>query len=152
MQHRKTVLLVAAFLSLGVQAQSCSRAIGYFYQIPALKGQVVGARLGLFQSARWLRQSFRRKHAKLTLYEYRGERKIENVRRIKAVQTDNDGKFDFGHLPPAHYTLEVHDDDWTSSEWFDVELKGSPAEKASIKVDVSPIHPDCTGGHEIIVN
>jgi hypothetical protein len=35
--------------------------------------------------------------------------------------------------------------------WFDVEVTDSVKATKSITIDVSPVHPDCTGGHEFIV-
>jgi hypothetical protein len=71
---------------------------------------------------------------------------------IKSIVGNADGRFDFGPFPPGHYTLEVRDGDWGYSEWFDVELKDLGKETKSIKIDVLPIHPDCKGGHEIVVS
>jgi hypothetical protein len=65
------------------------------------------------------------------------------------VKTDATGRFDFGVLQEGHYTLVI---DWPSeySSWFDVEIKKLPRATSSVKVDVSPVYPDCTAGHEVI--
>jgi hypothetical protein len=143
---KNTSIALASLLLLAVlQARACSWAVGYFYQVTALKGQVVGTTYhGL---PRWLRQSFARKHARLVLYEYRWPRARNNVRPIiKTVETDGAGMFDFGPLRTGHYTLAIDDEDS-----FDVEIKGSPQVTESITIDVSPVYPDCTGGHDFIV-
>jgi hypothetical protein len=68
---------------------------------------------------------------------------------VKTVRTDTNGEFDFGVLQEGHYTLVI---DWPSeyADWFDVEIKNLPRRTSSVKIDVSPVYPDCTGGHEFI--
>jgi hypothetical protein len=143
---KNTAIVLAALLLLAVlQARACTWAVGYFYQVTALKGQVVGTTYhGL---PRWLRQSFAKKHAKLVLYEYRWPRARNNMPPvIKTVETDGKGMFDFGPLQTGHYTLAIDDQDS-----FDVEIKELPQVTDSVTIDVSPVYPDCTGGHEFIV-
>ena len=149
----KRVLAVIPLLLLTAsQAQTCTWARGYFYQVTALKGQVVGTNIVLFQSVRWLRQSFSRKHAKLTLYEYRWSISARSdMPLVKTVETDRDGKFDFGPLKTGHYVLIVNEQAWGASEWFDVEVIDLSQATESVILDVSPAFPDCTGGHEFIV-
>ena len=99
---------------------------------------------------RWLRQRVRRDNVNLRLYEYRWPlRDRSEMPLVKTVKTDNGGRFDFGELPEGHYTLVI---DWPSeyAEWFDVEIKKLPKPTTSVKIDVSPVYPDCTGGHEFI--
>src|SRR5437879_5878078 len=117
----KFALAVAPLVLLFVsQTNACSFAIGYFHQVIALKGRVVGTTYhGL---PRWLRQSFARKHAKLALYEYRWPRASwDDVSLIKRVETDDHGNFDFGPLRTGHYALRIDDNDM-----FDIELKDLP--------------------------
>jgi len=149
----KTALAIISLLLLTAsQAHTCSWARGYFYQVTALKGQVVGTNIVLLQSARWLRQSFARKHAKLTLYEYRWPiSALSDMPLIKTVEADTHGKFDFGPLKTGHYVLIVNEEKWGGSDWFDVEVKDLPRMTESVIIDVSPNFPDCTGGHELIV-
>lgn len=145
---KNPALVVASLLLLAVfqvPGQACSWAIGYFYQVTELKGRVVGAHSRYFPW--WLRQSFARKHTKLTLYEYRWPRAGNILPIVKAVETDDRGMFDFGPVNTGHYTLVIGDRDS-----FDVELKANPTRRTeTLLIDVSPVFPDCTGGHELIV-
>jgi hypothetical protein len=84
-----------------------------------------------------------RKHVKLTLYEYR--QPWDETLVIKTVETNDHGRFDFGSLKFGHYTLRV------DGGLFDVEIKDLPRQTESVRIDVSPIYPDCTGGHEFLV-
>ena len=65
---------------------------------------------------------------------------------MKRVETDDRGSFDFGPLKLGHYTLRIDDKDL-----FDVEIKDLPQKTESVTIDISPISPDCTGGHEFLV-
>jgi len=145
--------LVAVFILFVVaQAYPCSWAKGYFYQVTRLRGKVVGAKMGPLQYARWLRQSFVRSGAKLTVYEYRWPiHSRSEMPLIKTTEADSHGGFDFGVLPPGHYTLIVDDVTWGHSDWFDFEVTPLHRETASVTVDISPHFPDCKGGHELIV-
>jgi hypothetical protein len=100
MRSLPRLLLVAALIPFVVaQAYPCSWAKGYFYQVTRLRGKVVGAKLGPLQYARWLRQSFARSGAKLTVYEYRWPiHSRSDMPLIKATQADSHGSFDFGRL------------------------------------------------------
>src|SRR6266478_6125053 len=142
----KFALAVAPLVLLFVsQTNACSFAIGYFRQVTALKGRVVGTTChGL---PRWLRQSFARKHARLALYEYRWPRVAwDDALPFKTAETDDHGNFDFGLLRIGHYTLRIDNNDV-----FDVEVKDLPRVTDLVTVDVSPVYPDCTSGHEFVV-
>jgi hypothetical protein len=140
----KIALTIASLLLLSVsQTRACTLAIGYFYQVTTLKGRVVGTH-NLTYAPRWFRQSFVRKHAKLALYEYGHPSNETSI--VKTIETDDHGNFDFGPLKIGHYTLRIDDNDL-----FDVEVQELPRITASVTIDVSPIHPDCKGGHEFIV-
>lgn len=52
---------------------------------------------------------------------------------MKAVETDGDGKFDFGPIKTGHYTLRVDGDQ------FDVEVKDLPLITESVTIDVTPV-------------
>ena len=140
----KIALTIALLMLLLVpQTRACTLAIGHFYQVSALKGRVVGTH-NLTYSPRWFRHFFVRKHAKLALYEYR--QTLDDSSLVKTVETDNRGNFDFSPLKIGHYTLRIDDNDL-----FAVEVKELPRITATVTIDVSPIHPDCKGGHEFIV-
>jgi hypothetical protein len=101
--------------------------------------------------SRWLRQRVSVTDATLTLHEYRAPVKLEELKKIAAVKTDGKGSFDFGSIPKGHYSLsiQVKDSDRMGG-WFDVEVTDEVKATRSITIDVSPINPDCTGGHEFI--
>ena len=143
---KNAAIVLASLLLLTVlQAHACHWAVGYFYQVTALKGQVVGTTY--HGVPRWLRQSFAKKHAKMVLYEYRWPRARNDMPPIiKTVETDGNGMFDFGPLGTGHYTLAIDGEDS-----FDVEIKELPQATESVTIDVSPVYPDCTGGHEFII-
>jgi len=86
----------------------------------------------------------------LTLYEYRTAR-LEELRKVASVTTDGRGNFDFGSVPKGHYFLDiaVKDSDRLGG-LFDVEVTDAVRTTKTITIDVSPIHPDCRGGHEFI--
>jgi hypothetical protein len=63
-----------------------------------------------------------------------------------SVLDDREGRFDFGPLGTGHYTLEID-----GKDWFDVEIKVLPQVTESVTIDVSPVFPDCTEGHEFVV-
>ncbi len=138
-----TLAIVSLVLLSASHLSACTLAPGYFYQITALKGRVVGTHRRHTFAPRWWRQSFIRKHAKLALYEYR--QPWDETLLVKTVETDEHGSFDFGPLKLGHYTLRIDDNDL-----FDVEVKDLPRKTESVTIDVSPINPNCKGGHEFI--
>jgi len=135
---------VSLLLISGGHLGACSWAIGYFYQVTALRGRVVGTETSHVFAPRWLRQSFARKYVKLALYEYR--QPFDSKLIVKTVETDKNGVFDFGPLKIGYYTLTIDDQDA-----FDVEVKNLPQVTESVLIDASPVYPDCSGGHEFIV-
>jgi hypothetical protein len=140
---------MAAFLALAPLAYPCTWVRGYFYRVTRLRGKVVGVNRGdLRQISRWLRQRVVRDDAKLTLYEYRGTWDRDETRVIKRVDTDRHGNFDFGALPDGHYTLYIGAPWW--DDYFDVQIVQLPRRTAFVIIDISPVYPDCTGGHEFI--
>jgi hypothetical protein len=88
--------------------------------------------------------------ATLTLYEYRSAG-FDELKRVAAVTTDRHGDFDFGSIPRGHYFLNimVKDSDRLGG-LFEVEVTDATKATKNVTVDVSPIHPDCKGGHEFI--
>lgn len=139
--------IVVAMLVLGSLCHACSLVEGHFHQVTSIRGKVVGSS---WMPLRWLRQSLTVNDATLTLYEYRSARPEER-RKVAVVNTDRIGSFDFGPIAEGHYSLviQVKDSDRMGG-WFDVEVTGTVRATKSITIDVSPIHPDCTGGHEFI--
>ncbi len=152
MGYVKVLAIPMAILLILTPAEPCTWARGYFYQVTCLRGRVVGAKLGPLQYAGWLRRSFDRKHAELSLYSYRAPLKaLADMPLVKKTEADDAGNFDFGSLNDGHYTLVVDDPKWASSSWFDVEIKKLPRQTDFVIVDVSPNFPDCKGGHELII-
>ncbi len=137
-------------MTLGALCQACSFAPGYFHQLTAIRGRVVGKDLG-WVGFRWLRQTYGVDDATLTLYEYRSPAKVEDLKKVAVIKTDSRGDFDFGETPKGHYYLEikVRGSDRMGG-WFDVEITDSVRTTKNVMIDVSPIAPDCTGGHEFI--
>jgi len=128
---------------------ACTLAQGYFHQVTSIRGRVVGKDLGVL-GFRWLRQSFSVPNATLTLYEYSSAR-WEERREIAKVRTDDHGNFDFGPIPKGHYFLDIIVKGSDSlGGLFDVEVTDTVKATKNITIDISPIHPDCTGGHEFI--
>jgi len=143
-------IVLLASLLLPVEAEACSLVPGYFHQVTALHGRVVGKDLGPF-NFRWLRQSFRVTNATLTLYEYRFPATIDDLKRVAVTKSDSKGNFDFGPVARGHYHLliEIAGSDTVGGS-FDVEITDQVSPTENVLLDVSPIHPDCTGGHEFI--
>jgi hypothetical protein len=138
------------------RATACSWAIGFFHQVTNLRGRVIGAdwhSTGPLQPlgyVRFLRQ-FKRANAKLTLYEYRWpitsySELVQVARRV----ADKQGYFDFGNLKQGHYILVIDGGQGLRQE-FDVEITSKVPATKNITIDVSPVFPDCKGGHEFIV-
>src|SRR6266568_731045 len=138
-----TPAIISLVLLSASPVSACTLA-PYFYQITALRGRVVGTHSHHRFAPRWLRQSFIRKHAKLALCEYR--QPWDETLLVKTIETDDRGSFDFGPLKLGHYTLRIDDNDL-----FEVEVKDLSRKTESVTIDVSPINPDCKGGHEFLV-
>ncbi len=92
-----------------------------------------------------------RNDVSLTLYQYRWPVSSRSeLPLVKTIRTDASGYFDFGPLKDGHYSLVI-DDPWGGSDWFDVEVLKVYPGTYSITIDISPVYPDCKGGHEFIV-
>ncbi len=157
LQTRRVLALSLLLVLTAPKATPCEFALGYFYQVTALRGQVVGTDAFILHSFRSWRQSVARKHAKLTLYEYRWPvHSLNELPLVKTIFADANGRFDFGPLKNGHYTLVVDgqfasDERGLGTQVFDVEMKELPRVTESVLIDVSPFTPDCMGGHEFIV-
>jgi len=140
--------VAAAFLCLAQQANSCSWAVGYFYQVKHLRGIVVGTDSSWLRYPRWVRQRAVRPNVNLRIYKYHHPSVIHDVSPFAKIKTDKKGRFDFGVLPDGHYTLVI---DWPVEygDLFDVEVKPLSESTSGVKIDISPADPACRGGHEI---
>jgi len=145
------VFVVAALLALMRAAYPCTLPFGYFHQVTKLRGTVVGVNNGdLRHPFRWARQRVIRPGVRLTLSEWRWPVKALSERPVvKVVQTDSNGNFDFGALPTGHYALDISDS-WGGDSLFDVEIVLLPKPIDFERIDISPVYPDCTGGHEFV--
>jgi hypothetical protein len=143
---------IAFIASLAVsRTLACSWAIGYFHQVTGLRGTVVGSKFPVLHLFRWYRQSVVRPQAKLILYDYCWPCDILARVPVRTVLTGADGQFDFGVLKPSHYYLRIVDEKGSLEDGFEIEVKEPGNSKESETIDISPVHPDCTGGHEFMV-
>ena len=151
-------VVITGVLMLGAQeAISCSLLHGYFYQVTQLRGRIVGMTnywplLGYRSYPSWLQHRVARDHVKLRLYKYGWPiRDRSETPLVETLTTDKNGRFDFGSVPVGHYTLVI---DWPNvdGDSFDVEVNNLAAETSSVTIDVSQVDPDCTGGHEFMVD
>ena len=151
------LLLAGALVLQAQQAVPCEFTTGYFHQVTRLRGKVVGMTnhwpmLGYGSYPRWLRHSVERENVRIRLYRFQWPIRTNSDRPlVKTLTTDENGSFDFGAVPEGHYTLTI---DWPVDygSSFDVEISKLAAETLSVKIDVSPVGPDCRGGHEFIVS
>ena len=148
LRFRGSTLIMIALLFIATKADSCSWAVGYFYQVKHLSGVVVGTGSPWLSYPRWIRQRVARANVNLRLYKYRHQSAIHDISPSAQAKTDKSGRFDFGVLPEGHYTLVI---DWPIEygNLFDVEVKPLSAAAPSVKIDISPVDPACRGGHEI---
>jgi len=105
--------------------------------------------LGYRSYPRWVRQRVVRGNEKLRLYRYASSGDIRESQPIATVVTNENGEFDFGAMREGQYALVV---DWPFeySSFFDVEIRKLRVETSAVRIDVSPVNPDCGGGHEFI--
>ena len=140
--------VIAILLCIVFPASACSWAVGYFHQITCLKGKVVGKSLGPLQF-RWLRQSFSVPGATLELYDYPATPWRNGAKPLARTIADSSGEFDFGSVPEGHYSLYIKGRDL--EDLFDVEITRKARVTRKVILDISPHSPDCTGGHEFLV-
>ena len=147
---RQTRQIAFGLVILSAYLQACSWSFGYFHQVTALRGRVVGKDLGPLQF-RWLRQLFPVGDATLVLREYGDHVGFQNLKIVGTVKTDSDGNFDFGTVSKGHYYLEVHSQGVDGIiDLYQIEVTDAVRPTKTITIDVSPFHPNCTGGHEFI--
>lgn len=150
-RFRSAPLALLVVMTLAPLALACSLVEGYFYQVTRLRGTVVGVEDHDFRHpTRWMRQQVVRGDTKLSLYRYSSSlREPSKTPPMRSTTTGKDGEFDFGVLPNGHYTLFI-DVPW-GSQRFDVQIIGLSRQTETVMIDVSPIYPDCKGGHEFTV-
>jgi hypothetical protein len=142
------IVTVVGIVSTVAGACSLAPLHGYFHQVTAIRGRVVGKSLGPFQF-RWIRQSFGVRSARVALYEYRWPARIEELNLVSLLNTDKSGNFDFGSIAKGHYVLIVSvKNPELMGAAFDVEVTEKVKATGDITIDVSPIRPDCSGGLE----
>jgi len=145
-QLRRILVNLVILTSL---CQACSLAPGHFHQVTAIRGRIVGKSLGPL-GFRWLRQSFRVSNASLDLYEY-GSARFDQLKKLASLRTDVHGASDFGVIPKGHYYLNITvDGSDRLGGLFEIEVTDVVKPTKSVEIDVSPINPDCKGGHEFI--
>lgn len=132
-------------------ALPCDLIHGYFYQVTSLRGTVVGVdRNDPRHMSEWFRHRTKRRHLSMKLMPYglSAEQERKNS-PIKIVESNPSGNFDFGPLHTGHYELLIDTgwEDW-GTDRYDVEVVSGPKPNKSVLIDVSPINPDCTGGHQ----
>jgi hypothetical protein len=131
---------------------ACDLLEDNFHQITRLSGSVVGvAKSDPRHNVKSIRQSVPVKKAKLELFSYSTtQTKIWERKPLFTKFSDDKGIFDFGQIPDGRYTLLI------STEWNDdeyaVEITQKVHKSDLIKIDISPVNPDCTGGHEFLIN
>jgi|1185.fasta_scaffold66622_2 hypothetical protein len=144
-------ILLCCLVSSGF---SCSWAIGYFNQVSQLKGRVVGKDLKAVPFLpywAWFRHQFAVKNARLDLYEYKFPfNDWRELKRVAQVTAGSNGRFDFGSLATGHYILTVVGGNL--SDEFDVEALPARTKPQQVLIDISPVYPDCQGGHNFIVS
>jgi hypothetical protein len=87
--------------------------------------------------------------AELTIYEYNQAFHWDRKPAVAKTNANSAGEFEFGEIPEGHYRLEIIGRNLY--DLFDVEITRKAPVTKSITIDVSPIFPDCTGGHEFEV-
>jgi hypothetical protein len=137
----------ALLLCLAVHAAACSQAVGYFHQVTRLKGKVVGKSLGPVQF-RWLRRRYKVSGAELEIYEYASPWP-KDAKPLARTVANSAGEFEFGRLKEGHYALFIKGGGM--QDLFDVEITNKVPHTKEVTLDISPIFPDCTGGHEFEV-
>ena len=147
---RRARIILVVLVTFSSVCGACSWAVGHFHQVTAVRGRIVGKKLGLVGFG-WLRQSFSVAGATLTLYEYRSPATIKGLKKIAVIEADSHGDFDFGSIPKGHYSLDISvKDSDRMGGWFDIEVTDAVKATRNVMIDVSPITPDCKGGHEFI--
>jgi len=142
---RITALIL--LVCFATHADACSWTVGYFRQVTRLKGKVVGKSLGPLQF-RWLRRAFSVSGAELEVYEY-SRPWPKDAQPFARTVANPAGEFEFAALKEGHYTLRIRGGGMQDA--FDVEITSKVPFTKEVTLDISPIFPDCSGGHEFEV-
>jgi hypothetical protein len=143
------MVALLVLLILNGNAQACSLVQGYFHQVTYLRGKVVDGSLGRLRFS-WWRRLFPISRAELTLYHYDQPFDWNNKPpAVAKTRTTLLGQFEFGDIEQGHYRLEISDEN--HDDLFDVEITNQVSKTKSILIDISPLDPDCTGGHQFEV-
>ena len=146
---RRTSRIFASLIVLLIiasRADACSLALKV-YQVTSLKGVVVGKSLGPLQF-HWLQRRFSVSGAQLEVFEDSGPT-LSHQKPLAQTVSDKAGEFAFGPLKDGRYAFHVKGSGM--DDWFVVEIANKPPATKRIMVDISPIHPDCSGGHAILI-
>jgi hypothetical protein len=138
------ITALALLVCFATHADACSWTVGYFHQVTRLKGRVVGKSLGPLQF-RWLRRAFSVSGAELEIFEYQGRHWTKDNKPVARTVANSSGEFEFTDLKEGHYTLHINGGEM--SDWFDVEITNKAPPTKQVTLDISPIFPDCSGGH-----
>jgi len=141
-------VLVFLLSSLPSAINACSLSRGYFHQVTQLKGRVLGKSLGPLQF-QWLRRMFSVADADVVLYNYNPPFPWDKRPAVARTKTNSAGYFELKNIKDGHYVLEISNGKLFDS--FDVEVTEKAKRTKFISIDVSPITPACTRGHEFDV-
>jgi hypothetical protein len=141
------ITILAIVFCFAITGDACSLIRGYFHQVTHLKGRVVGKSLGAIQF-RWLRRMYNVSGAELEVYEY-GRPWPRDAKPLAQTIANSAGEFEFGTLKEGHYSLFIKGGGMQDS--FDIEITNKVPRTKEVTLDISPIFPDCTGGHEFEV-
>src|ERR1700733_6088645 len=99
-------LVVTAVCLTAPAAMACSWAEGYFFQVTSLRGSIVGVGDGdPRHMIKWMRQHVAQGYVSMTLYQYRWPANLDELKTIRKVKADANGRFEFGSLDKGHYKL-----------------------------------------------
>ncbi|MDR3754764.1 MAG: hypothetical protein P4K93_06070 [Terracidiphilus sp.] len=142
------ILVLAVSVPL---SYACSFPIGYFYQVSNLRGTIVGvANHDLRHESRLMRQRVTQEGLLVTLREYRWPVEDKGKLRIIArTKTGKNGEFDLSNAPDGHYFLDI--DTLWGGDTYTIQIVHRLQRNQSVLIDVSPVYPDCTGGHEFVI-
>jgi hypothetical protein len=74
---------------------------------------------------------------------------LSHPKLLAQTVSDKAGEFEFGTLKEGRYALHIKGSGM--DDWFAVEITNKALATKRIMVDISPIHPDCSGGHAILI-